>query len=511
MYTKQSDLLKTNKMRNDQKGKYLIILFSQIFCNCFFCQQSILLNQSAYNLYTLGPAALASTNETQVNLNYKKNWLGIAESPEAAGLTVSTPLSGNKCAAGFIFRNERWGIFSTTSLLGSFRYRLQLAENHNLSFGLSAGFKRQLSDFSKIKAENPEEFAQWPTQQAATIPDAACGLMYSHKRFQLMITINQILKSRYEYTEPVHNKKLEFHQVPDFSLLVQHAFDLKKEVLEYKPTIIIRSTFGLPVQLDFFNGFKYDNKLHLGAGYRTSDAFYASVGYGSSEKFRVIYSYEYCSAIQSINKGGHEIGIMFAVHNRTEKTNATHSKLRDHAKEELYEKLEEQGQQVAILTKEIDSLDSNLQNIRKEVSNLRSKQVTAEELATALEDKGVSSNLDGEAAIDKYKIITINQEKESIAAETLTAAATYKVVFGVYKILTYAKEYQRFLKRQVDLETHLVQLPDHPKKFIYVCFTSETNDLSSALKQLKELQQRIRSAGADGQNGDAWILQTIKK
>ncbi|MBL7932695.1 MAG: PorP/SprF family type IX secretion system membrane protein, partial [Bacteroidia bacterium] len=193
---------------NRNYKKYLLMILA--WAIKIAAQQNILLNQSAYNPYILNPAAIGLNNEITANCHYKKNWFGMSESPELVQLTVDGPFSKNKYGAGLNVINERAGIFSKTYLSGSLRFRAKLNLKHHLLFGLSAGFQRQLSDFSKIKADAPEEFQQWPQQQAVTIPDAAFGITYSCKKWLLGFSVTQLLQQNYLYREPVYNKELQY-------------------------------------------------------------------------------------------------------------------------------------------------------------------------------------------------------------------------------------------------------------------------------------------------------------
>lgn len=491
-------------------------------------QQSILLNQSSYNLFVLNPAAIGLNNELSANCHYKKNWLGLSESPELMQFTLDGPLAKKKYALGLNLANEKAGVFSKTYFTGAFRYKVKLKKDHNLLFGLSAGFQRQLSDFSKIKADAPDEFTQWPQQQAVTIPDASFGLVYVFKKLLVTASANQLLQQNYAYKEPVYNKELSYKTVSQFVLSIQNTFVLKPDLWSYTPQLTLRTPQGLPIQLDIVNTLQYKNKLLMGLGYRKDYALYANLGYNITEKLRVIYSYEYSLGIQTLVKGGHEIGLRFGLSTKKNNTSSENENISKRSIDEIFEKLDKHDQEIEVLNRKVDSLDKNISHLKDELELLKSRQVSQDELAKAIDsyfktnetkfqEKSGSGPVNSEKnqtnKIDrsgKYKVISPRNEKDF---ETLSDSvdANYKIVLGVYQLPSFAKEYQKFLTRELNYESKLVQLNDHPKKFIYVCVQKEFNDLREALNELKKIRKNIRSKSVEITKGEAWILQTVNK
>lgn len=513
------------------KLKFSFSSFLLLFLNGFlFAQQSVILNQSSFNPFVLNPAAIGLNNDITANCHYKKNWLGLSESPEAMQLTVDGSVKNTKYAFGINLLNEKAGIFSKTYFSGAFRYKVKLNKEHHVLFGISAGFQRQLSDFSKIKADSPDEFSQWPQQQAATIPDASFGLIYNFRKFSVMASANQLLQQNYTYSEPVYNKELTYKTVSHFILSIQNTFVLKSNIWYYTPQIILRTPQGLPVQFDLVNTLSYKNKFLAGCGYRNYYAAYAHFGFNITEKLRVIYSYEYSLGIQNTTKAGHEIGLTFGLINKPTKTNRENEATDRRSIDEIFEKLDKHDQEIEVLTKKVDSLDKNIGLLKKEISVLKDNQVDETELTKAIENyfgkdenknklihktdsQGTASIVERSDRISeagKYKVISPKTEHDYLNyIDSLNA--NYKIVLGVYQLSTYAKEYQKFLLRELNCKTKLVELPDHPKKFIYVCIPDEHTDLTKALNELKIVRKTVKSKSVEITKGEAWILQTVVK
>ena len=213
---------------------------------------------------------------------------------------------------------------------------------------------------------------------------------------------------------------------------------------------------------------------------------------------------------------------------KTTKINNTDDPLNKRSLDEIFEKLDKHDQEMEELTKKVDSLDKNLNHLKEELELLKSKQVSQEELAKAIDnyfnksennsekksgipaasERSVSSN-----KVDKqgqYKVISPKTESEFESLSD-SSEANYKIVLGVYQLGNYAKEYQKFLQRQLGYESKLVQLPDHPKKFIYVCSTKEYTNLKEALGELRITRKTVKSKSVEITKGEAWILQTTNR
>ena len=387
--------------------------------------------------------------------------------------------------------NEKAGIFSKTHLKVSFCYKIRLSAGA-LHFGIAGGFQRLLTDFSKIRAQSPEEFASWNQIQSATVPDASVGFLYRLKKFSLGLSALQILTGNYSYRAPDLDKRISYGLSTQIIFLIQNQFPLKPNVLLYTPTLFVRSTYGLPFQFDLVNSFTFRNQFIFAVGYRSSLAVHFTVGLQISERLRILYSYEYGQQFQKVTLGSHELGLSF----RLPKTNSNLKQpenIRKKTADEIFERLNEQEEEVQNLSRRTDSLDKNLKVISAEIREISSHQVTQGEAIIAVNETSSESS-----GSKRFKAIV--NEVESTRLDT--ANSDFKIILGVYKGIDFAKKYQKILLRESAIETELFQLPDHPKKYIYVCEKKQFIKLQKALIELRAIRtnQSIDLS-------KAWILQ----
>jgi len=303
---------------------------------------------------------------------------------------------------------------------------------------------------------------------------------------------------------------------------------LKPETWFYTPQLILRTPQGLPIQLDFVNTLTYKNSLLMGIGYRYYYAIYATLGYNITEKLRVMYSYEYSLGIQNYTKGGHEIGLTFGLLNRSTKSKVISETASQTTLDEIFEKLDKHDQQIEVLTKKVDSLDKNLTTLKSEIELLKSKQVNEEELNAAIgnyikknEGKTIENQTSNPSPNEQQKTNKIDKEGKYKVISPKTDSdynsiiesenANYKIVLGVYQLTLYAKDYQKFIKRELNMDSKLIQLSGHPKNYIYVCTQKEFGTLKDALSELKSIRKEVKSHSVEVTRGEAWILQTLNQ
>jgi type IX secretion system PorP/SprF family membrane protein len=501
-------------MMNNKFNRFLgFFLIAVLIRTIAIAQQSVLLNQTAFNTYVINPAVIGLSAGPAVNCHYKKNWLGFAESPEVSQLTIDGPFNHDKSAVGMSLLNEKAGISTNTYFSLAMRHRFKLSKESDVSFGISGGFNRQISDFAKFKAQSPEEFSTWPTQQSVTVPDASVGGLFRFKKLHIGISANHILSQNIVFKEPAYNSELIYKPLSNYILHATHTFQLTGD-WDLAGNIIIRSTHGLPVQPDLSATIEYNKKVTLTCGWRPYYAIYAGIGANMTERFSVRYFYEYSRQINAISLGGHEIGIRFAL------VKSGHEQTIERSTEEtdgVYEKIDRYDQEIITMRRKMDSLDQNLAKLKSEVERLKNQQLSPEEINNAIDhyfestdskkSKSAGEAERGNLPSKNYRIIRSSGDENQ---NYDTIRGNYRVVYGVYQLLTYAKEYQKLIKRETGLETVLIEIPGHPKKYLYVCHNKEHTALKPSLKQLKEVNKYFESLKIEITKGKPWILQISK-
>jgi len=480
-------------------SRLISIIFLIPSFSILWSQQSSVFNQGSYNLYSLNPAALGLTETTQANLNYKKNWIGFVGSPELTQISIDGPISAGKQGYGLTLKNERAGIFLNTSLSTAFRHRIRLTKNQQIYFGFSGGLQRQTADFSKINADAPDEFKNWPSIQTTTLPDASVGIVYGFKNFKFMFSGNHLFNQKFKYQEPVFNEIVSYRSLSNFNLVIQHNFQNKKGNWTYTPNLTLRSSLGLPIQFDILNTVSYSEKLFLGLGYRSHFAAYGNIGFSVNEKLRAFYSYEYSNGIQSTSMGGHEIGLSIRI--QQSKNSKIKTDISIPSREEEKNSITKNSQ---------TALVKNHDKLKTEFWDLLAKQIPNREVHKLLSNSEKQNNkIEDNAPRTKYIFIeTKNISKKE--NNKIDANTYYEIIYGSYIEMNDAKKMQQFLGREFDTKSKIVQINGLEKNLFYVASQEQFQILNSAEELVTDKKTLLKNKFQNEISVDVWILQTQK-
>ncbi len=505
------------------KKTYLFTLFT-LLSGFLVSQNAVILNQYHYNLFAINPAYAGFNNHAEANMYYKKLWSGFTDSPDITQITLTGPFRKNKMGLGFNASLENVGIFSRINASFSYSYKIKLTEKSNLSFGLALGIKRQQINTSKINAQSPEEFTQLPSQQAYTLPNIDFGLVYSIKNWQIFLAANQLLSGLYQYRDASYQSTIRSQTIPYYL----GGFKWVKKFNDtwaYSPVFILRSTQGLPVQIDVSNTLTWRSAFYLGVGYRQSYNLYANIGYQFTNSIKVGYSYEYTlNNLNPYTRGGHEVWLSFVLQGKGNGSSNNNSEKKKDLTE-LYEKTDKDQQQIEETNRRVDSLDKNLNLLKQQLEKLKQNEVSKENLEKIIEsvkqsnssankfdngEKKNSTSTNEKITNRKRKLYSSIHEKEEAANVTDNPNSNYSIVLGVYQIFNYAKEYQKILKREFFINTKLIQLDDDKNNYNYVVMEVEFNKISEALNKMDEMRDFVTKQKVKVTNGQPWILISTK-
>ncbi len=468
-----------------------------------YSQQSLILNQTTYNLYSAGPSAAGFDQQGYAMCHYKRTFLEVSGAPELQHFVINGALRNGNVGVGLSALNESAGFLANSGVQMSFRYRVKLGSKQGLMLGISGGFVRQRIDFSRVQAEAPEELSQFTSIQSSTSPDASFGFTYYFKSFLLMGTANHLLGSGYIYKDALPGKDLRFSTIPQYCILARKAIGLGNEQWELLPTVIFRSFQGLDFQPDVSLHVAFKQKVILGAGYRAASAWYSTIGIGISRDIKVFYSYEYNGVRHAMAGGGHEIGLRFGF--GSEKSPVNNEKTSQNRREirALEERLDLGEQRLSIARQSVDSLQANVAALKKELESLKAAQLNKEDISMLVKQASATS---GTA---QAFVAALEEAESGGITKDEGFRKSYHIVLGVYQLPEYARKYQRFLLRELDFKTTLLSPQGQQNRYIYVTTEKIFTDLTSALTELAALKKE--TAVRTITRGEPWVLQISEK
>ncbi|MBT8196396.1 MAG: type IX secretion system membrane protein PorP/SprF [Bacteroidia bacterium] len=265
--------------------------------------------QYMYNEMFINPAYAGSHDFISSVLLYRNQWTGIEGAPKTQTFSIHSPVKSKNIGVGLSVLNEKIGITKLFTVNGTFAYKLPVTYNSILSFGLSGGVGRLQEDYSDLDCcggatVDPLFLEDTPGK---SVPRAGFGIYYSDSsNFYVGWSVPRLIESA---IDPLSDNSV----VSDVNMESWHhyiaagyVFDLNQKI-KLKPTIMIKTVHGSPVEFDLNINALLDKKIWVGSSYRTGDAIALLTSYQFTPKIRLGYSYDFniCNCTD-LNIGSHE-------------------------------------------------------------------------------------------------------------------------------------------------------------------------------------------------------------
>lgn len=470
--------------------KYLIIVVLLGSFHQLWAQQAPGFNQYFRNPFLLNPATAGFQSSPELMTLYRRQWLDIAGAPTTQALTFTSPLNNQRMGVGLYLYNDVVNILGKTGALIAYRYTVPLAENHQLSIGLAAGFANSRIYFDRIRAEDPFEESLLRNAERGAYIDGNLGVHYKFKKLKVGVAAQQLFENTVRFENTTDEKYLAYNLIRHYTVTAAYSFNLSN-TLTIDPYLLMKSAQGLPSQLDVNAIFKYRDNSWFGLSYRVNSAAAVSIGTDFDERYTVGYSYEMSiNSLAGVGGSTHEVmvGIRFGKSSsssrissgKNEKAASDYKK----AVQEQYESIDQLQQSNEVLKKEVEQNKETIQKQKGEIEELR--KASQQDLAEI------------EKVIEEVKV------KEAGTAENNKEVRKYFTVVGAFKTLEYAKKFQKILLRELNMETSVVQSQRiSGKNYFFIC-TNSYVDFQQAQEEINNLS---KMDSKDIIIGNPWIYQ----
>ena len=301
------------------KYKYIIAALSLLSYKGF-AQQDSQYSQYFLNNYIVNPAVAGLDDFTEVKLSARAQWVGLADAPNSAYVSATTPLDkvhtkmskqrkqqGHNAVGGSVMA-QNTGPLSLYSAYGSYAYHLPIGHGFMLSGGIALGVKEFTVDKSKLITGDDPGAAVSDATLAGSLtvikPDGTLGLFLYNQRFYAGLSSAQIFGNKLKLAGTTQdNSQLNRH----YFLCSGYRFTLNYD-WDFTPSVMVKYVENAPVQVDINGKFKYQNLFWVGGSYRKLDSFSAFAGVIINNMFEIGYCYDLTtSALRKYSYGSHEI------------------------------------------------------------------------------------------------------------------------------------------------------------------------------------------------------------
>lgn len=315
------------------KLTYYLLLLLLIPAFRLDAQQFPLTSEYVFNPYALNPAEAGILSKGEVFLNYRKDWTGIDNSPK------TFRANGNGC----IFEDKMWlggelmldkaDVFQRFKGSLSYTYRLQMANNQFLNFGLWGDLYQNSLDVGGVNGDLDDPLLKDKSRVNKTTFNAGFALIYQWNRFNIGFGMPTLFRTKDAYlAEASGNFAFEqeylFHTSTIFTL---------SDMVQLQPFFVWRRTTNHPTSIDLSATLIFQNRFWLTTLYRNSGTLALGAGIELTGNFVINYLYEIgLSGINSKSGGAHEITVGYRVLGNRDFSFEKHAKKKKSAKKGAY-------------------------------------------------------------------------------------------------------------------------------------------------------------------------------
>ncbi len=299
-------------------------------------QQNIQFTQYIFNSLSVNPAYAGYKEEWFGQMALRSQWTGISGAPKTGQFSmdgVIDPVT-KRMGLGLQISTDKLGAQSANSVYANYAYRLRLnaEDTERLSFGIGFGVTSYGLDGTMLNPVDQGDQNIPAGQINSFIPDARFGTYYYNSRFYIGASVMDLLSGNNSSnifkwdTGTTGNLKRKRHVY-----LIAGMLNNINEEIKFRPSILLKEDFKGPTSLDLNGMLIFNDKLWLGASYRTGvkiwDKKYAQgqtltplnsvsgvVQLYISSILRLGYSYDYMiNNLSTVQSGSHELtlGITF--------------------------------------------------------------------------------------------------------------------------------------------------------------------------------------------------------
>jgi type IX secretion system PorP/SprF family membrane protein len=266
-------------------------------------------NQYVLNPLTINPAVAGNRGVLNIAAFYRKQWAGIQGAPETMTFAADAPVLDNKVGLGLTIISDKVGVTKETYFISNYSYNLTLGEG-SLAFGLGAGIITTNTAWSDLVVLDPGDELYLVDSRRFVVPSFSFGTYYSNHNYFLGFSIPKFIGYKFNYDKNKYSLTVDPGQY-NFLINTGYAFNLSPTV-DFIPSTLLNFTPGQKFLYDLNGHFNFNNRLWVGASYRSERSLGALVQIQVNNQFKVAYTYDYDTGkLGGYSNGSHEIMLRY--------------------------------------------------------------------------------------------------------------------------------------------------------------------------------------------------------
>lgn len=283
--------------------KPLLLLFLPVLLTALAlparAQQFPLYTQYFADPYLINPSLVGSAKRPEVNALYRQQWTGIKDGPRTLQFDLQYPID-KRIAIGINIYDDKTVLLSNTSTMLTFGYKVPLATDHILAFGLSAGVianRIRMEEIPDVDSNDPALFNSANNNLAL---DGQFGVSYSFKNLVIGYSVNNLIKKK-TFTEDQF-QEVTFNSIKNNIAFITYRFNISENI-SFQPNFAYHFTQDNLKYFDAAGLLYYKDVIGVGGGYRENFGPSAILRL-SWKDLNIGYAYDFPSNHASVSTGG---------------------------------------------------------------------------------------------------------------------------------------------------------------------------------------------------------------
>jgi len=289
-----------------------------------FPQQDPQFSQYMFNLTSVNPAYVGSSDMISLSLINRQQWVGFDGAPGTTFFQANAPVNpfGIKSGVGLSIMNDRIAFNQDLAIDAYYAYRLDIGQG-TLGIGFNIGLINKALDASwDIPGELGTDFT--PPENDPAIPDEkesrmafdlGFGLFYNTENLYFGLSTAHLNQPKIKYVD-----KNASYISRHYYAVAGYRLQMPNPAFELLPSVILK-TDGKVNQIDASAIVRYNKKFWGGVSYRAGDAFIGIIGIEMFNGVRIGYSYDFTTSdIGNYSDGSHEFTVGYSFSLSREKT-----------------------------------------------------------------------------------------------------------------------------------------------------------------------------------------------
>ncbi len=257
------------------------------------------------------PSFIGQTDAIESSLLHRQQWVGLTNAPATSLISLNMPIQflGKDHGVGVIVMNEKIGLFSNTSTLGQYTYKVKFKKGRYLNIGIQGGMMNIDFDASKIHIPDSDyhDKTDIPSAGGDKKIDAGIGISWITPNYYIGVSASHLWEPSFELDDNTST------YIPrGYYIMAGCNIKLNNPLIELQPSALFKSD-AIAHQLDVTAKVEYNKMFSGGISWRKDDGFVFLLG-ARIRNIEAGYSYDLStSEIAKVSNGSHELFLRYSI------------------------------------------------------------------------------------------------------------------------------------------------------------------------------------------------------